>query len=81
MPEQKKRQRGGMCMKWEWLINFMVRGSLGLVFIYLINIVLLDKGYTCFGAINVASFLVCGIFGIPGFLVIGLVVLMRMLGW
>lgn len=64
-------------MKFDRLLNMIMRGSMGLVIIYLCNLYLATKGYAYYGAINLVTFLVCAVLGLPGVLLVLLVVIMR----
>ncbi len=59
------------------LLNVIMRGCVGLVCIYLCNLLLSYSDATCYGAINVVTFLFCALFGTPGVLLTLFVVVLR----
>ena len=50
----------------EWLINFLLRGVLGAVAIYFINLAVAGQGYSALVGINPATVLTCSVLGFPG---------------
>lgn len=52
--------------KAEWLINFALRGIMGTIAIYFINMGVTFLGFTTVVGINAVSILTTGILGIPG---------------
>lgn len=64
-------------MKADRLLNLILRGCVGLVTIYLFNVILSVKGYPYYGAVNVVTFLICAFLGMPGVLLTVFVVFLR----
>lgn len=52
--------------KAEWLLNFALRGIMGTIAIYFINMGVTFLGFTSVVGINAVSILTTGILGIPG---------------
>ena len=52
--------------KLEWLLNFLLRGVLGAVAIYFINLAVAGQGYPALVGINPATVLTCSVLGFPG---------------
>ena len=52
--------------KLEWLINLLLRGVLGTVAIYFINLAAAGQGYPALVGINPATVLTCSMLGFPG---------------
>ena len=52
--------------KAEWLLNFALRGIMGTIAIYFINMGVTFLGFTTVVGINAVSILTTGILGIPG---------------
>lgn len=50
----------------EWLLNFLLRGVLGAVAIYFINLAVVSHGYPALVGINPATVLTCSVLGFPG---------------
>ncbi len=50
----------------EWLLNFLLRGVLGAVAIYFINLAVAAQGYPALVGINPATVLTCSVLGFPG---------------
>ena len=50
----------------EWLINLLLRGVLGAVAIYFINLAVTGQGYSALVGINPATVLTCSVLGFPG---------------
>ena len=50
----------------EWLLNFLLRGVLGAVAIYFINLAVAARGYPALVGINPATVLTCSVLGFPG---------------
>lgn len=50
----------------EWLINLLLRGVLGAVAIYFINLAVAGQGYPALVGINPATVLTCSVLGFPG---------------
>lgn len=50
----------------EWLINLLLRGVLGAVAIYFINLAVTGQGYPALVGINPATVLTCSVLGFPG---------------
>lgn len=50
----------------EWLINLLLRGVLGAVAIYFINLAAVGHGYPSLVGINPATVLTCSVLGFPG---------------
>ena len=49
-----------------WLLNFLLRGVLGAVAIYFINLAVAGQGYPALVGINPATVLTCSVLGFPG---------------
>lgn len=58
-------------------INMVLRGCLGMVGIYFGNVILMSQGCAYFGAINIVTFLLCALTGLPGVMVVLFVTLVR----
>ena len=50
----------------EWLLNLLLRGVLGAVAIYFINLAVASRGYPTLVGINPATVLTCSMLGFPG---------------
>lgn len=50
----------------EWLLNLLLRGVLGAVAIYFINLAVAAQGYPSLVGINPATVLTCSVLGFPG---------------
>lgn len=50
----------------EWLINLLLRGVLGAVAIYFINLAAIRQGYPTLVGINPTTVLTCSVLGFPG---------------
>jgi len=50
----------------EWLMNLLLRGVLGAVAIYFINLAVAGQGYPTLVGINPATVLTCSVLGFPG---------------
>lgn len=50
----------------EWLLNFLLRGVLGAVAIYFINLAVTAQGYPALVGVNPATVLTCSVLGFPG---------------
>lgn len=50
----------------EWLVNFLLRGVLGAVAIYFINLAVTGQGYPALVGINPVTVLTCSMLGFPG---------------
>lgn len=50
----------------EWLLNLLLRGVLGAVAIYFINLAMAAQGYPALVGINPATVLTCSVLGFPG---------------
>lgn len=50
----------------EWLLNFLLRGVLGAVAIYFIDLAVTAQGYPAFVGVNPATVLTCSMLGFPG---------------
>ncbi|MBE5878951.1 MAG: hypothetical protein E7288_03110 [Lachnospiraceae bacterium] len=59
------------------LLNMVLRGCLGMVGIYLCNMILVSQGCEYFGAINIVTFLLCSFVGLPGIVVVFFVTFVR----
>ena len=57
---------GALRRKLEWLLNFVMRGVLGAVAIYFINMVLHTFGVSTLVGVNFTSVLTSAFLGIPG---------------
>ena len=57
---------GAMRRKVEWLLNFLMRGILGTIAIYFINLAVSSTGISALVGINPATVLTCGVLGFPG---------------
>lgn len=57
---------GAWRKKLEWLLNLLLRGVLGTVAIYFINLMLTGQGYAAPVGINPATVLTCTVLGFPG---------------
>lgn len=53
-------------LRLEWLINLLLRGVLGAVAIYFINLAVTRQGYTALVGINPVTVLTCSVLGFPG---------------
>ena len=56
--------------KAEWLINFALRGIMGTIAIYFINMGVTFLGFPAIVGINAVSVLATGILGIPGIMML-----------
>ena len=56
--------------KAEWLLNFALRGIMGTIAIYFINMGVTFLGFTAVVGINAASVLTAGVLGIPGIMLL-----------
>ena len=54
---------GAMRRKVEWLLNFLMRGILGTIAIYFINLAVSSTGISALVGINPATVLTCGVLG------------------
>ena len=54
----------------ELVINFGLRCCIGIVGIYIVNMILKSKGYDIYVGINGATILTNGLLGVPGFLML-----------
>lgn len=52
--------------KLEWLLNLLLRGVLGTVAIYFINLAVTGQGYPMLVGINPFTVLTCSVLGFPG---------------
>ena len=59
---------GALRKKSEWLLNFILRGILGTIAIYFINIAIIGMGFETNVGINVVTVLSSGFLGMPGVL-------------
>ena len=59
-----------LILKMEWLMNVLMRGILGGIAIYYINLGLSSLGFSSGVGLNAISVLTVGILGFPGFLVL-----------
>lgn len=50
----------------EWLLNLLLRGVLGAVAIYFINLAVIARGYPAPVGVNPATVLTCSVLGFPG---------------
>lgn len=50
----------------EWLLNLLLRGVLGAVAIYFINLAVVAQGYPTLVGINPVTILTCSVLGFPG---------------
>lgn len=50
----------------EWLMNLVLRGVLGAVAIYFINLAVAGQGYPALVGINPTTVLTCSVLGFPG---------------
>ncbi len=50
----------------EWLLNLLLRGVLGAVAIYFINLAAASRGYPALVGVNPATVLTCSVLGFPG---------------
>lgn len=50
----------------EWLLNLLLRGVLGAVAIFFINLAVVSRGYPALVGINPATVLTCSVLGFPG---------------
>lgn len=50
----------------EWLLNLVLRGVLGAVAIYFINLAVAGQGYPALVGINPTTVLTCSVLGFPG---------------
>lgn len=56
--------------KAEWLVNFILRGVLGMMMIYFVNYFLAVRGFPMGIGYNLVNFLTSGILGFPGVLLL-----------
>lgn len=57
--------------KWtDYLVDALFRGVVGLVVFYVLKQVCIANGYFVFAGINLLSFLLVAVLGIPGFLLV-----------
>lgn len=57
--------------KWtDYLVDALFRGVVGLVIFYVLKQVCIANGYFVFAGINLLSFLLVAVLGIPGFLLV-----------
>lgn len=54
----------------DWIINFGLRSCIGVVAIYLLDMILKSKGYDLRVGINGATILTNGLLGLPGFIML-----------
>ena len=54
----------------DWLINLLLRGVLGAVAIYFINLAFSGQGYPALVGINPVTVLTCSVLGFPGLAVL-----------
>ncbi len=59
---------GALRKKTEWLLNFILRGILGTIAIYFINIAITSMGLETNVGINIVTVLSSGFLGMPGVL-------------
>lgn len=59
---------GALRKKTEWLLNFILRGILGTIAIYFINIGITNMGFETNVGINIVTVLSSGFLGVPGIL-------------
>lgn len=52
--------------KAEWIVNFILRGIMGMLGIYFINMLPLVSGNGIFIGYNIFTFLISGVLGLPG---------------
>lgn len=57
---------GAWRTKREWLLNLLLRGVLGAVAIYFINLAITGQGYPVLVGVNPATVLTCTVLGFPG---------------
>lgn len=50
----------------EWLLNLLLRGVLGAVVIFFINLAMASRGYSTLVGVNPATVLTCSVLGFPG---------------
>lgn len=50
----------------EWLLNLLLRGVLGAVAIFFINLAMASRGYSTLVGVNPATVLTCSVLGFPG---------------
>lgn len=67
-------------MKSGWILDFMLKGSFGLVCIYLCNTVLSVYEYSFYAAINIVTFILCAIMGLPGVIISLFIPILRGMG-
>lgn len=53
-------------LRLEWLVNLLLRGVLGAVAIYFINLAVIGQGYPVLVGVNPATVLTCSVLGFPG---------------
>lgn len=70
---------GAVRKKAEWLLNFVMRGVLGAVAIYFLNMALFAVGISSGVGINAVTILTSGFLGIPGVLGLYLIGFYQML--
>ncbi len=56
----------GARRKIEWLLNFVMRGVVGTIIIYFVNLLLETCGFSFDVRINSLTVLTCAVFGFPG---------------
>lgn len=61
---------GAVRSKMEILLNFLLRGILGMLLIYFVNFFLEEKMPQISVGYNLLSFAVCGFLGVPGLLLL-----------
>ena len=67
-------------MKSGRILDFMLRGSIGLVCICMCNLLLEACEYTIYAAINLVSFLLCSVLGLPGVIITLFITVIRGMG-
>ncbi len=65
--------------KLELILNFFLRGIVGMLLIYLANYFLADGMPDCLVGYNLISFFVCGFLGVPGVLLLYGIVFFKVL--
>ena len=54
--------------KMEWIINYLLRLTFGIIGIYLINLLFQSVGYDIYVGVNEGTMLILGLLGAPGIL-------------
>lgn len=52
------------------LVDVIFRGVVGLVIIYILEVICIRRGFPVFAGVNAGSFLLTAVLGVPGFLLV-----------